>query len=1371
MQLARSLNAKDTRLKKLLFGVALILASQLLSAPAPNAQDRGRRVLILTSYDPSFPAVNLLTQNLTSTIRNGSTGRVEFFYEFQENVRIPNSKYEDEMVGFLRRKYDGENINLVLALGSPALDFLLKHESVLFPDIPKIYYFHDASEQYAHTLWPHVTGVWADIDLRKTLDMAISLQPETENVFVVSGRSFQDNFLREETQKKLRTDEARFHFTYITDVTIDELKQKLATLPPRSIVLFVSFWVDKLGNSFTGPEALSLIAPTANAPIFGISETYMGVGIVGGSLVDFQALGRRTGEVALQIMNGSPASDTTPQTADNITVVDWRQMKRWKFDEKRLPLGTDIRFKQPSFWSNYQWYVIAAAAGLLFQAALIAYLLFTRQRRRQAETESEHLSEVVASEHRRLNNVLSNVPGVVWEYSINLATGERKTTFVSDYVEKMLGYSTEQWLATPGFGLSLVHEEDRERVRRETETLINNKSGGTIQFRWIAKDAHVVWAETHLAPIIDASVDVVKVLGVTLDISEQKSAETARAESEEMTHAILHAIPDLMFLQSRDGVYLDYHARHPENLLVPPEQFLGRNMRDVLPPQLASKFLEAFEQIGNGDSRIIEYNLPLNGATRCFEARIVSSGKNILSVIREITSRKTIENALRQKEAQLAGIIGSAMDGIISVDANHEIVLFNEAAERIFGYSAAEAIGQNLDRLIPERFRVIHHKHIDSFAATEVTKRHVSPSRELYGLRRSGEAFPIEASISKIQIDGKQFFTAILRDITERKRAVDVLRESEERFAKAFRANPQPMSLTTVPEGLYIDVNESFLTMSGYSREEVIGHTAVELNVWETGDDRTAFFDQLSKSEPVVNHEMRFRRKDGTFRVLLLSTERLEVLGKPRLLIAASDITEFMQAQQALRESEARFRNMADTAPVMIWVSDQSKNYTYFNKQWLDFTGRDLEEEIGYRWANGVHSEDYEQCLAIYTAGFEQQKSFELEYRLRRKDGEYRWVYDCATPRFSADGAFLGYIGSCIDITERKEAEVELRRAHEELNQLKNQLEAENIYLQQELQLDQTFGDIVGHSDAIKYVLFKVTQVAPTDSTVLITGETGTGKELVARAIHGASSRKDRPLIKVNCAALSASLIESELFGHEKGAFTGAASRKEGRFELANEGTLFLDEIGELPAELQVKLLRVIQDGEFERVGGTKTLKADVRIIAATNRNLQAEVEKGTFREDLWYRLNVFPVTVPPLRQRKEDIPELTEHFIAKFAKRSGKKITSVSPRVMQALQAHSWPGNVRELANVIERAVIHTQGDVLQSVGTLQHTSEEPGAFPKTLEEVERECIMRTLESTGWRVEGQNGAARILGLNPSTLRTRMLKLNIQRRRSAHPTN
>ena len=592
-------------------------------------------------------------------------------------------------------------------------------------------------------------------------------------------------------------------------------------------------------------------------------------------------------------------------------------------------------------------------------------------------------------------------------------------------------------------------------------------------------------------------------------------------------------------------------------------------------------------------------------------------------------------------------------------------------------------------------------------------------------------------------------------------------RQAEEKFAKAFRANPQPMSLTRIANGLYLDVNDSFLAMSGYTREEVIGHTSLDLKVWETPEQRVTFVERLNERGSIVNYETRFRTKDGSIRVLLSSAETFEIAGEKCLLIASSDITERMAAQQAIQESEERFRNMADTAPLMIWLTGADKQCTYINKQWLDFTGRTMEEQLGNGWVDAIHPDDRDRSYQTYAHAFDERTTFEMEYRLRRHDGEYRWIFDTGAPRVSPENVFVGYIGSCIDITERKESEVELHDAHEQLKQLKNQLEAENVYLQQELQLDPTFGEIVGQSDGIKYVLFKITQVAPTNTTVLITGETGTGKELVARAIHTSSSRKNRAFIKVNCGALAPSLIESELFGHEKGAFTGAGARKLGRFELANGGTIFLDEIGELPLELQVKLLRVIQENEFERLGGTKTIKADVRIIAATNRNLKVEVENGKFREDLWYRLNVYPITVPPLRQRKEDIPLLVEHFVNGYAKKFGKTITSVSPRALQTFQSHSWPGNVRELANAIERAVIHAKGSVLHSIDRFEEVAEEPPFSAKTLEEVEREYIIRTLENTGWRIEGPHGAANILGLNPSTLRTRMVKLGIQRARTA----
>jgi formate hydrogenlyase transcriptional activator len=348
---------------------------------------------------------------------------------------------------------------------------------------------------------------------------------------------------------------------------------------------------------------------------------------------------------------------------------------------------------------------------------------------------------------------------------------------------------------------------------------------------------------------------------------------------------------------------------------------------------------------------------------------------------------------------------------------------------------------------------------------------------------------------------------------------------------------------------------------------------------------------------------------------------------------------------------------------------------------------------------------------------------------------------------------------------ERKELEIRLREQMEEIRRLKQQLENENIYLREEIKMAQGFEKIVGGSDTLNYVLFRVEQVAPTDATVLILGETGTGKGMIANAVHSLSSRKDRPMITVNCAALPANLIESELFGREKGAFTGAHARLPGRFEVADQGTLFLDEIGELPLELQSKLLRVLQDGEFERLGSVKTIKVDVRIIASTSRELKAEILEGRFREDLFYRLNVFPISIPPLRMRADDIPKLVHFFVDKYSRRFHRRIETIPKAIIKGLQNYPWPGNVRELEHVIERAVITTSGPVLQMTDHFEslQVNDEADASLKDLAEMEREHIQRALRESGWKIEGPRGAAETLKLHPSTLRFRIKKLGIKR--------
>ena len=425
-------------------------------------------------------------------------------------------------------------------------------------------------------------------------------------------------------------------------------------------------------------------------------------------------------------------------------------------------------------------------------------------------------------------------------------------------------------------------------------------------------------------------------------------------------------------------------------------------------------------------------------------------------------------------------------------------------------------------------------------------------------------------------------------------------------------------------------------------------------------------------------------------------------------------------------------------------------------------------------WA-GVHQEDRDRVhKANLACTAEPDKKYSIEYRVVRPDGVERIVHARAKVHLDENRKPLNIIGTVQDITEIKHAQSALDDAFHEIKQLKEQLEAENIYLRREVDSHEGFGDIVGVSNAIKYVIHRIRQVACTKTTVLFLGETGTGKSVFARDLHEASDRRNKTFVQVNCASLPPNLIESELFGREKGAFTGSTARQIGRFELANGGTIFLDEIGELPLELQAKLLKVIEEGEFERLGSPRSYKCDVRIIASTNRDLEEEIKKGLFRKDLFYRLNVFPITIPPLRQRKEDIAPLARFFIEKFNRGLGKNISRISASTMKKMEDYEWQGNVRELMNVIERAVILSEGPQLEVAITLdsktvdyagdhERTSSKTAVASKELLDIEREHIRTTLEESGWRVEGPKGAATKLALNPSTLRAKMKKLSIKR--------
>ncbi len=474
---------------------------------------------------------------------------------------------------------------------------------------------------------------------------------------------------------------------------------------------------------------------------------------------------------------------------------------------------------------------------------------------------------------------------------------------------------------------------------------------------------------------------------------------------------------------------------------------------------------------------------------------------------------------------------------------------------------------------------------------------------------------------------------------------------------------------------------------------------------------------------------------------------------------------ELIKLNRQLTTSEARYRSVVEdqTETISRFLADGSR--TFVNQSYCRLFGKSQKDLLGSDFFAQIYEEDIDKVKKkIYSLSVQNPVKVD-ERRVKLPNGKISWQQ--VTDRIILDKKkkIVEYQAVGVDITERKNGEKALREALEEVERLKNKLQDEVVYLREEIKLEHNFEEIIGKSDAIKQVFNQVEMVTPNDTTVLILGETGTGKELIARAVHNLSSRRKRPLVKINCAALPVNLIESELFGHEKGAFTGAVTTRIGRFELADGTSIFLDEIGELPLELQTKLLRVLQEGEFERVGGDETIKVDVRVIAATNRDLPNSVKTGEFREDLFYRLNVFPIDMPPLRERKADIPLLASYFAQKYGRKQGKIFEKISQSTIKYLQQLEWEGNIRELENIIERAVIFSKPPELKLNQQFSFSSEikSPSAESRSLQAIEREHITKILDEKNWVIQGEGGAAKVLGLHPNTLRSRMQKLSISK--------
>jgi len=660
-------------------------------------------------------------------------------------------------------------------------------------------------------------------------------------------------------------------------------------------------------------------------------------------------------------------------------------------------------------------------------------------------------------------------------------------------------------------------------------------------------------------------------------------------------------------------------------------------------------------------------------------------------------------------------------------------------------------------------------------------------------------------------------------EATERLRTEDALRVSEERWRSVFENSAIGVALTDL-NGRFVATNPTYQNMLGYTEAELQALSFLQISHQDYREANwTLVTELLEGKRQQFQIEKQYRRKDGS--LIWVSNNVTLVPGTesmPRFIMALSeDITERKRAEDALRKSEERHRTLLEINNAIITnltpealfrsayeairrvVSFDRAAFLLYQPETksLKLLSMDGDPESEFFQLG----KDYDLQETRISAWVLAHQKVVLRGDLEKEQqsaGDARLVAEgiqsyCVVPlvamgnsigtftvwsqskhRYSADDAEL-----LQEVANQVALAIANMKSYEEIATLKARLEKENVYLQEEIRTEHNFEEIIGNSPPLLELLRRVDQVAPTDSSVLIFGETGTGKELIARAIHNRSVRKSRPLVKVNCSAISAGLVESELFGHVKGAFTGAFERRIGRFELADGGTIFLDEVGELPLETQVKLLRVLQEREFEPVGSNRSVRVNVRIIAATNRNLQESINAGRFRSDLYYRLNVFPLDVPPLRERRSDIPQLAMFFLSRYSRNLGKKMEGISAASTEKLRSYSWPGNIRELQNVIERALILSPEPILEldtdlvSVSTsdafrgiareapevVQAT--KPPAF-KTLDEVERAHISAVLHQTRGVIEGTNGAAKTLGMHPNTLRHRMDKLGIKR--SAH---
>ena len=914
--------------------------------------------------------------------------------------------------------------------------------------------------------------------------------------------------------------------------------------------------------------------------------------------------------------------------------------------------------------------------------------------------------------------------------------------------------------------MSLVHPDDREFVAENIQKMFAEHRGFDFTKRIVRPDGEIRRVRCVAGPATYAGA-VQEFIGTGMDVTEHVlltqelgRREAYLAEAQRLSHT-----GSFGWKPDTDEIIWSaetYRIFEYDQALTPTLDLLLQRVH----PDDRADFQSVIARASEGASQFEHaYRLLLpDGRVKHVHAlahatQDASGGREFVGAVTDMTDQKLAEESLRASETYLAEAQKLSHTGSWAWNPEKDIRYWSEECYRVLGFDlegGLPRVEELFQRVHPDdqvEFWAVTRKTILEKVDTEIEYRVVHPSGAVRDIHSTGHPV-LGPSGELIELVG----TVI--DITERKQGEKELRASERKYRNLVDTTPAFVH-TALPNGELDFFNCGWLEYVGVPMTDLLGWGWISAIHPDDVEILVAKWRASLESGETFVAESRVRRADGEYRWFLHRKEPLrnEVGEIVKWYGSSIEIEERKTAEEKIREQEAELRQILELTPQHIAVLAPDGSRLYCNHTALEYCGITLEQwrEPGRVHNELVHPEDREHFLAERNKRFLEGRPHEYEARLLRHDGEFRWFLFRMTPLKDERGQITRWYGTATDIQDRKRAEEEIRK--------------ENIALREEIINTSMFEEIVGHSPALQQVLVRVAKVAPTDSTVLITGETGTGKELIARAIHKASKRSDRAFVSVNCAAIPSSLIPSELFGHEKGAFTGATQRRLGRFELAEGGTIFLDEVGELPPETQVALLRVLQEREFERVGGNRSIKTNVRVIVATNRDLPAAIAAGAFREDLFYRLNVFPIEIPPLRERKEDIPLLVQYFIDRYARKEGKNIGRVSRETLDLFQTYYWPGNIRELQNVIERSVIVSESErfaVDESWLSRQPSRASPTSEHELRQRVateEKQAIEAALTESRGRVFGPTGAAARLGIARSTLESKIRTLKIDKNR------